>query len=132
MIRNYLKIAIRNLMRHTGYTVINILGLGIGLACFMIIITYVNDELSFDKWHKNGDRIYRVALERSYPGRTRDYAIIPHSYATTIKNEYPEVEDATRLFYFAGNPIVIKHNNVIYEESEYMWADSNFFNIFDL
>ncbi len=51
MIRNYLKIAIRNLMRHKGYTAINILGLGIGLACFMIIITYVNDELSFDKWH---------------------------------------------------------------------------------
>ncbi len=132
MIRNYLKIAIRNLMRHKGYTAINILGLGIGLACFMIISTYVKDELSFDKWHKKGDRIYRVVLERSYPGRTRDYAIIPHSYAETIKDEYPEVEDATRLFYFAGNPIVIKHNNVIYEESKYMWADSNFFNIFDL
>ncbi len=132
MIRNYFKIALRNLLQHKGYTAINILGLAIGLACFMIIIMYVLDELSYDKWHKNGDQIYRVALERSYPGRVRNYAIIPHSYAEAMNDEFAEVEAATRLFYFAGNPIIIKHNDAIYEESKYMWADSNFFDFFDI
>ena len=132
MIQNYLKIAFRNLIRHKGYTAINILGLAIGLACFMIITMYVREELSYDKWHEDGDRIYRVALERKYPGRTRNYAIIPHSYAAAMMNEYPEVEGACRLLYFPNNPLVIKQEGVIYEESNYMWADSNFFNFFDI
>ncbi len=132
MIKNYFKITFRNLLRHKGYTLINILGLAIGLACFMIIMTFVKDELSYDKWHEKGDQIYRVALERKYPGRTRNYAIIPHSYAEAMNDEFPEVEAATRIFYFAGNPIVIKHNGIIYEEERYMWADSNFFDFFDI
>ena len=132
MIQNYLKIAFRNLIRHKGYTAINILGLAIGLACFMIITMYVREELSYDQWHENGDRIYRVALERKYPGRTRNYAIIPHSYAAAMVNEYPEVEEACRLLYFPNNPIIIKKDEIVYEEENYMWADSNFFNFFDI
>ncbi len=57
MIKNYLTIALRNLTRQPGYTLINVLGLAVGLACFMIIMMYLVDEMSYDKWHKNGDPI---------------------------------------------------------------------------
>jgi len=132
MIKNYITIALRNLFRQPGYTVINVLGLAVGLACFMIIMMYVMDEMSYDKWHKNGDNIYRVALERQYPGRSRDYAIIPHSYSEAIKTENPEVVESCRLLFFPGNPILIKQDNQIFEESNYLWADSSFFNMFDI
>ena len=132
MIQNYFKIAWRNLMHHKGYTIINIVGLAIGIACFMIIISYVKDELSYDNWHDQKDQIYRVALERKYPGRVRNYAIIPAGYADAMQSEYPEVEKTTRLFHFQGNPFVLKHNNQIYEENSFMWADSNFFDFFSV
>ena len=130
MITNYIKIAWRNLIRNRNYSVINILGLAVGLACFMLIMVYVQDELGYDKFHDKGDQVYRMALERIYPGRTRDYAIIPHSYADVIKDDIQEVEDACRLFYFPGNDVTYKVNDVVFEEGHRMWADSNFFDVF--
>ncbi len=130
MLQNYLKIALRQLGRHKGYTFINILGLAIGMACCLLILMYVQDELSYDKFHKDGDRIYRMALERKYPGRARLYAIIPHSYAHSAKEEYPEVEDATRMFFFQGT-VTFKKDEALYEEANRIWADSNFFQFFD-
>jgi putative ABC transport system permease protein len=81
MFKNYLKIALRQLGRHKGYTIINILGLAIGMACCLLILMYVQDEMSYDKFHDDGDRIYRMALERKYQVRSRFYAIIPQSYS---------------------------------------------------
>ena len=130
MFKNYLKIALRQLGRHKGYTIINILGLAIGMACCLLILMYVQDELSYDKFHTDGDQIHRMALERKYPGRSRFYAIIPQSYAHTVAAEYPEVEEATRMFFFQGS-MTIKHNESLYEERNRVWADSNFFNFFD-
>lgn len=130
MLQNYLKIALRQLGRHKGYTVINILGLAIGMACCLLILMYVQDELSYDKFHEDGDRIHRMALERTYPGRSRLYAIIPHSYAHSVKDEYPEVEDATRMFFFQGT-VTFRHNDELYEEANRIWVDSNFFQFFD-
>ncbi len=132
MISNYFKIAWRNLFRNRNYSLINVLGLAIGLACFMLIMIYVQDELKYDKFHEKGDRIYRMALERIYPGRSRHYAIIPQSYAKAVRDDVAEVEDACRLFYFQGANVVFKVNNVLYEETQQMWADSNFFNFFSI
>ena len=103
MLLNQLKIALRYLLRNKGYSIINILGLAVGLACCILIMMYVQDELSFDHFHEKGDQIYRVALDRKYPGRTRSYAIIPQSYSQTFKDEFPEVEESVRLFYFQNN-----------------------------
>lgn len=130
MFKNYLKIALRQLGRHKGYTIINILGLAIGMACCLLILMYVQDEMSYDKFHDDGDRIYRMALERKYPGRSRFYAIIPQSYAHTTVSEYPEVEEATRMFFFQGT-LTIKQNETLYEEKNRVWADSNFFQFFN-
>lgn len=132
MFNNYLKIAWRNLLRNRNYSIVNIVGLAVGLACVMLIALYLQDELSYDNFHPDGDRIYRMALERKYPGRSRNYAIIPQSYAEAVKNDFPAVEDATRLFYFQGFNMLYKVNEQNYEEECNMWADSNFFSMFGI
>ena len=91
MIKNFLKIALRNLLKRKVYSLINILGLATGMAVCLLIILFIRDELSFDRQHENGDRIYRMVLDRKYPGRSTAYAIIPQSYATAVKQECPEV-----------------------------------------
>ena len=132
MLTNYLKIAWRNMLRNRSYSLINILGLALGLACFMFIMIYVQDEQSYDKFHENGDRIYRVGLDRQYPGRVRQYAIIPHSYAEVMDSDLPEVEGATRLFFFTGNRLILRVGEQLFEEENVMWADSNFFDFFSI
>ncbi|UTA67406.1 ABC transporter permease [Emticicia sp. 21SJ11W-3] len=112
-------------------TLINITGLSIGMAACLLILMYVFDELSFDKFWANGDRIYRMALERRYPGRATGYAIIPPSYAQSVKKELPEVEESTRIF-GAGGTTLFRHNNEVYAEKNMLWADSNFFKVFKL
>ncbi|MCB9277289.1 MAG: ABC transporter permease [Lewinellaceae bacterium] len=132
MFFNHLKIAWRNLARNRGFTLVNILGLTTGLVCFMLILLYIRDEMSYDQWHEKGDRIYRVALERIYPGRSRFYAIIPSSYAGSMKQDFSEVEASCRLFFFQGNNFLIKKDQETYEERNVMWADSNFFDLFSI
>ncbi|MDX1476212.1 MAG: FtsX-like permease family protein [Saprospiraceae bacterium] len=132
MLHNYLKIAWRNLVRNRSYAIINIVGLAIGLACFMFIMMYVQDETGYDRFHQDGDRIYRVGLERNYPGRSRNYAIIPPSYAEAMRKEFPEVVSTCRLFFFQGNNFMMKVDDQLYEEDQYMWADSTFFDFFGI
>ncbi|NND32706.1 MAG: FtsX-like permease family protein [Saprospiraceae bacterium] len=130
MLTNFLKIAWRNLWRNKNYSIVNIIGLGIGLASVMLIVTYVQDEISYDRFYPDGDRIYRMSLERKYPGRSREYAIIPQSYASSVKADLAGIEDACRLFYFQGNNMLYRVNDQPYEEQHNMWADSNFFDFF--
>jgi len=135
MIRNLLKLAFRNLLKHTEYSVINIVGLAFGVACFILILSFVLDELSYDKFHKNADSIYRIALERKYPEHSTNYAIIPHSFHHILTEEYPEVEKSTRLMDF-GDAMTMRYeddkgNLHIYEEDRIFLADSNFFEIFN-
>lgn len=131
MLRNQLKIAWRYLLRSKSYSFINILGLSIGIACCLMILLYVQQELSYDKFHEKGDQIYRMALERKYPGRATPYAIVPQSFAQAVANDFPEVETAVRLFKFPGN-IIFKIGKNVYEEEHRMWADSNFFSVFSI
>ena len=132
MLGNYFKVAWRNLLRNKGYSIVNILGLAVGLACFMFIALYVIDETSYDKFHEDSDQIYRVALDRQYPGRVRQYAIIPHSYAAVMQSDLPEVESSMRMFFFGQNRLVVKIGENLYEEEHVMWADSNFFDFFSI
>ncbi|RYU97570.1 ABC transporter permease [Emticicia agri] len=131
MIRNYLKIAWRSLLKNKLQTLINITGLSIGMASCILILMFVFDELSYDKFWKNGDRVYRMSLERIYPGRSTKYAIIPPSYAQSVKKELPEVEETVRIFNNGGGTL-IRHNNQILEENNVLFADSNFFKVFQL
>lgn len=132
MLKNYLTIAWRNLTRNQNYAIVNILGLSIGLACFMLIILYVKNELGYDQFHPQSEHTYRMALERKYPGRSREYAIIPAGYSEVVDKEYAEVEKTCRLFFFQGNQVVLKVNDQLYEEDKVMWADTTFFDLFGI
>ena len=131
MFRNFLKVALRNLLKRKEYTLINVLGLATGMAVCMLIILFINDELSFDQSHENGDNIYRMVVKRQYPGRTTSYAIIPQSYAASVQQECPEVKQATRVFDFVGGGVFqLKYEEKSFEEKRVLGVDSNFFNVF--
>ena len=77
MFQNYLTIAVRNLLRHKGYSAINVLGLSIGIACCILILLYVQDELSYDQFHEKHDRIYRLVESATIAGRPIEAAVTP-------------------------------------------------------
>ena len=112
MIKNYMRIAFRNLFKHRGFSLINIIGLSVGLTCCILILLFIKDELSYDKFNTNADRICRVTLK----GRIgdADFNMIQSCapLAFTFKNDFPEVENAARLFR-AGIP-VIRYKNKIF------------------
>ena len=133
MLQNYLKIAFRNLLKYKGYSAINILGLAVGIACCLVILLFVADELGHDRSWVNADRIYRMALNRIYPDRQTGYAIIPPSYAATVKKDFPEVEEAVRLINFnPGGTVQVKWEDRVFEEKNFLTADSTFFKIFQI
>ena len=131
MIRNYFKIAWRNLIKRKSYALINISGLALGAAICLLIVLFIKSESSVDGWRQDGDHVYRMVLDRIYPGRTTSYAFIPQSFAKTVKDEIPEVEEATRIFNFLNNgTFQISYDNKKFEETGVFFADPTFFNIF--
>ena len=132
MIKNYLIIAWRNLQRQPGFTLLNMLGLAIGMAGLLFKVNNIRDELSYDSFFSKSDRIYRVALERQYTPRSSKYAKIPHSYAKAMKEEYPGIEETCRLFTFGAANELLRIDQEIYREDNILGADSTFFALFDL
>jgi putative ABC transport system permease protein len=133
MVKTYVKIALRNLTKYKVNTFINVIGLSIGMACCLLIVLYVTDELSYDRFWPQGERIYRMALERKYPNRSTKYAIIPPSYAQSVKKEIPEIEQTTRILNFGGDgATLLRVDNQVREEKRFLFADSTFFEVFDI
>src|SRR5882762_11401059 len=101
MIKNLLLVAIRNFKRDKGYSLLNILGLTIGITFSMFLIFYIKDELSYDRYNEKADRIYRVDSYVKEPDKdTMKWAITPFPMGTALSKDYPEVEECVR---FAGN-----------------------------
>jgi putative ABC transport system permease protein len=129
MIRNYLKVALRNILRHKAFSFINIVGLAVGMACCLLILLFVRDELSFDRYHSNADRIFR--LEDSF-GERRDQAdrlaLSSAPFAPTLKNEFPQVEEAVRLMP-GGRRMVTIGEKKLYEDNIF-FADNSLFSVF--
>ncbi len=131
MLKNYFKVAIRNMMRRKGYSLLNILGLAIGMAVCLVIILFVQGELGFDHFHAKGNQIYRVALERRYPGRSTSYAIIPYSIGEAMKKEFPEIQETVRMFDGAQDQgLFIRIDDKVFNEKKVLFVDSNFFSVF--
>lgn len=131
MLRNYLKIAFRNLWKNKIFSMINIFGLAIGMACSLLILMFIQYELSFDKFHKNADNIYRLVVNRQYPGRATGYSMIPQSYAGAVKQEFSEVVESVRVFDFlGGGNLQIKIGDKRFDEKRVLNVDSNYFKIF--
>jgi putative ABC transport system permease protein len=128
MIRNYFKIAWRNLVRNRAFSAINISGLAIGLASCMLISLYVLDELSFDRFHDKGDRIVRVYFKGIMQGGIMNEANVMPPTAAALKADYPEVEEATRLRQ-GGNPLILIGEK-LFTDDRLAFVDSNFLNVF--
>lgn len=131
MIKNYFKVAIRNLLKRKGYTAINTLGLAIGMAVCVLIILFLKSELNYDRNQEKGNRIYRMVVNRKYPGRSTSYSFIPQSYAAAVKQECPEVEETVRLYNFNdGGSFQLTYGDKKFEEKRVFFVDSNFFRVF--
>ncbi|MFT3823952.1 MAG: ABC transporter permease [Chitinophagaceae bacterium] len=130
MFRNYLKTAWRNVRKNKLFSTINILGLSIGIATCFIIMLYVQDELSYDRFNKKADRTYRVAFKASINGGKILEGNVMPPVAAVLKKDYPEVEEATRLN--LNGETKITYNNRTFKESRLAIVDSNFFSVFTL
>lgn len=132
MLKNYLKIALRNLLKHRGYSLINVLGLAIGMASCILILLYVQDELSYDRFHQQADRILRVEYTVSAAGKSRDIFVTPSVIAPLFKHEFPEVEKAVRFYnYTSFGPAIVRSGEQVFYESGFFFVDSTVFDIFD-
>ena len=131
MIKNYIKVAIRNILKYKLFSAINVLGLSIGMACCLFIFIYVTDELSYDKFHKDANKIYRVGLFGRIAGQEINTSSSSWPVASTMQNEIPGVESALRLW-SRSEPIVFKYDEIVFSEEKVIYADSNFFDFFML
>jgi putative ABC transport system permease protein len=120
----------RNVLKNKGLFIINMTGLTMGMATCLLIMLFVVYEFSYDRYHKNADQIVRVVLNGLVNGEIIKEAVTPAPVASTLKSEFPEVEDATRLRR-SGSPN-ITYNNTTYRNSELAFVDPNFFQVFTL
>ncbi len=130
MFKNYLKTAYRNLVKNKFYTSINIFGLAVGIATCLLILLYVSDELSFDRYNTQAQRIYRVNNEIKFGDNNIDLAVAPALMGATMVKELPEVEQYTRIQWHGG--LLIKKGNENLREDRVAYGDSTLFDVFTL
>ena len=130
MFRNFLKIAFRNLWKNKGFSTINIIGLATGLATCLLILLYVLDELSYDRFNKNADRIYRVDNEIKYGGNHIDLSVAPAQMGPVMMKELPAVERYTRIRWYGSFSVKKGAENL--KEGSVGYADSSLFDVFTL
>lgn len=129
MIKNYLLVAIRNVLKNKVFSFINVLGLAIGMACSILILLWVMHELSYDKFHKKKDNIYRVVYERVLDdGSLGKYRKLPFNLGDAMKEEIPEVVNIAR--YSRGNRVPIIKDDISFYESTVCYADPSILEIF--
>lgn len=130
MIKNYLKTAIRTLQKNKGFTAINILGLALGIATCLLIVFYVVDELSYDKFNQRAGRIYRINNDIKFGGNERSYASSPAPLYNILVKNYPSVEKVVRLR--TRGPFNVKKGSQNIPEYGFIFADSTLFDVFTL
>ncbi|MEZ4828196.1 MAG: ABC transporter permease [Bacteroidia bacterium] len=132
MIQNYLIIALRNLRRNPLYAGINILGLAVGITCFVLIVLFVRDEWSYDKYHSKSDRIYRLVGKIDLEGQGEESSSNPFPVGPTLINDYPGlIEQVVRFFDFQVEKRTLRVGDVMFSEPDVFFADSNVFQVFD-
>jgi len=131
MIKNYIKIAWRNLIKNKGFTAINIIGLSLGIGCFVIIAMFVTDELSYDHFNEKADRIYRINSDIQFGGTDLSMSVSADPMGETLKNDYPEVEQYVRIYASNGSKLIKKGSEYI-NENLVAHADSTLFDVFTL
>ncbi len=129
MLKNYLKVALRAIYQDWVYSLINITGFAIGIACSFLILIWVQDELKYDKFHSKGDRIYRVLVTVPSGGENLDVGVTPAGLAPNLEADFPAIEKATR---FKGQgEYVLRKGKFSNLEDRAALAGKNFFEVFD-
>lgn len=128
MFWNYLKITVRNIKKHKTYSTINIAGLAMGIACCILIFLWVQDELSFDRFHKNADSTYRVITHARYSDVAVNNSETPSPFAAGMKQEFPEVIESTRVRFQARR--ILQYKEKAFYEDGGVLVDPGFFRIF--
>lgn len=132
MIKNYLLTAFRNLRKHVSYSIINILGLGTGVAVTLLLATWIFHELSYDQFHSKAERTFRVSMEYGFGGRTARVSVSPTALLPALQKNFAEVEAGVRIYNPSGyNPFIVKHEDKLFQEDKFYFADSTFFKVFD-
>lgn len=130
MLKNYLKVALRNLWKNKGFSAINILGLAVGLGTCILILLFVHDELSYDRYNKNADRIYRVDGDIQFGGTHFILAVAPPQLSGVLVKEYPQVQTAVRFRDYGG--FSVKKGNENIHENRVIYTESSLFDLFTL
>ena len=121
MFFNYFLVAFRNLFKQRAYTLINITGMAIGIACSIFIILFVNHELSYDQFHTKGDQIYRVGVSGKFSGNEFDQAVTAQPMAQALISDYPEVKNVVRLREYGD--WLVTYGEKRFHEENIMFAD---------
>ncbi|MCB0641252.1 MAG: ABC transporter permease [Phaeodactylibacter sp.] len=133
MFRNYLKIAWRNLWNNRFFTLINLSGLSVGVAVSLALLLFVHEELSFDKYHENSDRIVRIGVIANYDDTEEKWAQVPNIAGPTFQEKIGVVEEQARfLRHNFGRTAFLRVDGQNFLEEDLYWADSTLFNIFDV
>ena len=128
MLKNFLKVAIRNFTHRFGYSFLNILGMTLGITSALYLILYVSDELSYDRYHEKADRIYRVQSHITETDDEFTWIVAQIPFAPQVREDYPEVEGVTRIFGFDRALFTYGENS--FTEEDVYYADSTFFELF--
>ena len=133
LIFNYIKISLRSLKKNTTHSFINVFSLALSIVCFLFILLYINQELSYDKYIKDNNRVFMVAEQIKTPSDLLRFARVGWPVAPALKNNFPQVEYTARI-YKRDDEKQIQHNDKIFYESDFIFAENNLFNIltFDL
>ena len=131
MASTFFRTLLRRLLRNKLYTFINVSGLAVGLACFILIATYVASEMTYDGFQEKGDRIFRLTSQAGEDGKVHEFATTPTAAYPEFKRLFPEVESGVRIYSTTRfSPAVLRYNEELREEKNFLWADSTFFDIF--
>jgi putative ABC transport system permease protein len=130
MIKNYIKTAFRSLLKNRGFTFINVFGLALGLATCLLIVFYVFDELSYDRFNTKADRIFRVNDDIKFGGNENSYAVSQAPFTAAIKSAFPEIEQTVRFRSRGG--FQVKKGNQNIQEYNVLYADPSVFEVFTL
>ena len=129
MFKNYIKTALRNIRRYKGYSFINIAGLTVGMACFILIFLWVYDELNYDTFHTHSNRLYRIILKKADDPGDVGIPSAPYILPRILKEEYPEIVEVTRVR-TRGYPSAVRYGDIAFYEQRFFLTDPSFFSMF--
>ncbi len=129
MVRNFFSITLRNISKNKGFTLINITGMAVGLAASLLILLWVQDELSFEKFNHNADTIYRIEEDQFYSGERYHVTVTPYPSGPVWKQKIPEIKEQTRLNLWLPR-ILFRNGDKVFFENSVIAADSGFLKMF--